>query len=225
MLFGIFPMALVTLILFHVTGMSESAGWTGVIPPSTMTWFETLRENTLPPIISMSFVLLVWAAARLFRGLMRNLDAVYGTHTTRRWYVHVFGSLLLTLLASLAFLLLSSALIIGEWAFAALSLPMPELTLWIIAAVAGVLICTTLYHLLPAHLSSVWHRHLFGGCLAVAVWLAGTVTFQWLVPHMPSLKIYGVLSSAIVLIMYIQICAYAFLIGAYINHLRQSRRY
>jgi uncharacterized BrkB/YihY/UPF0761 family membrane protein len=58
--------------------------------------------------------------------------------------------------------------------------------------------------------------------VAVAVWLVGSVFFQWVIPHMPGLKIYGVLSSAIVLILYVQMCAYAFLMGAYINRLRQA---
>lgn len=222
---SLFPLV---LVLFGLTGLiGGEAAFTWVmthlrtlLPPGPAGYLEEfVREATTEPrpgILSLSALLLVWAASSGVAALTDGLNAMYDVAEPRGWFRKRGLSILL--MVALSVLLTSGATLVvagpelGEllgiaWVGTALG--------WVGAYLLLVLLLWLLYFFLPNRdqAQARW-RCLIGAAAGSVVWLAVTGLFRLYVSSFGRYsETYGAVGAVIVLLLWLYLTAMAILFG------------
>ncbi len=99
---------------------------------------------------------------------------------------------------------LAQALIVVRWAMAALIMAMA---------------LTVFYYVGPNHKQPNWRLYLWGAIAATLVWLISTAIFYLYIHYLADYTVaYGFFASVIVLMIWFNVSAFIFLLGAEVNH-------
>lgn len=196
---------------------------------------DDLFSRTSPGLLSVSLLVLLWAASRAFGALIRALDVVYGLTERRSWLSVRLTGLALAVGTVVVSALAVAAIVVGPFlgrgSGLAESLGVSDTlgTVWDrlrMPLVLAVLIAwaTTVFHLGPRR-HGRWRDGLPGALAAAALWLAGYLgLFVYLNLVSGSANaVFGVLGGALTLLLWLYVLALGTLLGAVLNVQLQGR--
>lgn len=223
--FALFPAAAAVVSIYGLL-VSHGAPFAAVavegLPAVERAWWRehvaSLRlptERGLGVGAVVAFALVFWSASRGARGLMKALDLAYEVVETRpvlrRWALAVVVTIagVATVVLGAVFALATAA-VVGV--AAAVRWPM------FVGALLGTLLCV--YRYVPCHRSRRWREYLAGALVGVATWLLGSLGLSLYVRSFAGLdRTYGALSAVMALLLWLQVAAFAVLLGAEVNAL------
>jgi membrane protein len=88
---------------------------------------------------------------------------------------------------------------------------------WSLISLVATLTITLIYRYGPCRAQAKWRWLSLGSITATLMWLAASLAFGWYVSVARYETTYGSLGAVVVLIMWIYICAYALLVGAFLD--------
>lgn len=192
---------------------------------------ETMVANvegqlTVGRIGPVGVIVLVWAAIALLATIERSLNRVFESPRNRSWVRRI---LLYWSVLTLGPLLLTVVVYVGERAAGTVE-TMPALSwflnvlAWIGPVLAGVMLLSLLYRLLPNARVS-YRAALIGSAAAVTLWLLGRSAFFSYVENVGKRSIYGALGLVPLFLIWLNFSWWSFLFGAELCHtLRDLRR-
>lgn len=222
---SLFPLVLVLFGLTGLIGGEASFTWVmthlrTLLPSAPAGYLEEfVREVTTeqrPGILSVSALLLVWAASSGVAALTDGLNAMYDVAEPRGWFRKRGLSILL--LVALSVLLTSGATLVvaGPELGEVLGIAWVGTVLgWLGAYLLLVLLLWLLYYFLPNRdqARARW-RCLIGAAVGSAVWLAVTGLFRLYVASFGRYsETYGAVGAVIVLLLWLYLTAMAILFG------------
>lgn len=175
-----------------------------------------------------SLLLALWGSSAGMRALMKALNAAYDVHESRGFLRQVGVSLLLALGAIIVVLIAIVAIVVLPAATQLLGLSGGLQTAlqwlrWPIIAGAFWFGLVLLYRYGPDRARAQWSWANWGALVAVLLWLFGSSLFSWYVGNFGNFnKTYGSMGAVVVLLMWFLLSAWAVLIGAEVNALRQG---
>jgi membrane protein len=225
------------ILLAALAGMLPSTGlWTHVLrwvtlylPESSQNFvFNTVAGLTYGRMKFLSFGVFsaAWAAAGGVFTLMSSLNAAYEVRETRNLWKRAGLALVTLFMVCLLFLgsfgVLTGGRLLAAWISVHITpgLPLPEVWRighWVVSLGLLVFGMATIHYLLP-NCKQPWRCVTPGAFLAVAVWVPGTMAFNFYVKHIGSYnRIYGTLGGFMVLMVWIYMISLVVLIGAEVN--------
>jgi membrane protein len=225
------------ILLAALAGMLPSTGlWTHVLRWVTLYLPESSQNfvfNTVAGLthgrmkfLSIGVFSAAWAAAGGVFTLMSSLNVAYEVAETRKLWKRACLALITLLMVCLLFLgsfgVLTGGHLLATWISAHVTpgLPLPEVWRighWLVSLVLLILGMAAIHYLLP-NCKQRWRWVTPGALLAVAVWVPGSIAFNFYVNHIGSYnRIYGTLGAFMVLMVWIYIISLVVLIGAEIN--------
>lgn len=175
----------------------------------TMNYVVAEIFDNSPGVISVSAILMIWAAGKGTLALMRGLNAIYEVEERRNYFVvRVVASFYTIIILLAAFFLLG--LIVLSNAF--LIRPLRYIMAWIILTILFALI----YSFLP-DISLKIQQQLPGAMLSATAWIGFSWGFTLYMNSADLSVIYGSLSVLALIMLWLYFGMYIFLSGAYFN--------
>lgn len=235
-LLSLFP-ALAALVSLYGLG-ADPAGveaqvdqFAGLLPPDILSMLRTQAHTIaeapgqgLSAGVALGLLLTLWSASRGVNALITALNIAYGEEERRGFVVLALLSMGLTL-GGLVFFILTVAMVAvvpAVLAFLPLdpqNTPMVAglvaLVRWPILAVALGLALAVVYRFGPSRRMVRWRWITWGSATATVLWLLGSISFSLYVSHFASYnETYGSVGAAVVLLLWMNLSAYAVLLGA-----------
>lgn len=209
--------------------ISYAVGW--VLPPGSrsaaLAFFQTKQHHATRIIYSASIVTLL-AASGVMISWMDGFRKAYGMVNTWGFWRERLIALYLVLLALIplgfATILVAFGSEVENWAqsetmhlFKPLVLLVWDAARWAIALLTAIAVMALIYHHgLPKTQS--WRRVLPGAVMAGVLWFPATMLFGWYVRDYATYSVvYGSLSAAIALLVWLYIVSVVVLLGAEMN--------
>lgn len=211
----------------------------GVMPPGVWDIFNTdLQDVTRHETGTLTVAALLAVGVALFSArsgmssLMQAANIAYQEREKRGFIRQILTSLVFTLGAILAFLVMLLLGVAVPLIFAAVSKSpwaqiAVEVVRWILLWVFAVFGLAVTYRFAPARQPARWHWVTWGSVVAATLWLSGSVLFSLYVRTLGSYaKTYGAMGGVIVLLMWFYLSSFFLVLGAEINAEmeRQTRR-
>ncbi|SRR5216684_4362714 len=209
--------------------ISDTVGW--ALPPGAndvaLSFLQTTQHHTTRILVSASFVTLM-AATGLMISWMEGFRKAYGLEQTWGFWKERFVAISLVFLGliplSFATLLVVFGDLIETWLqdqaihqVRPVILFVWSLTRWAIAILTSIAFMQLIYHNGTPKTQS-WRRVLPGAFAATVMWFPATVFFGWYVTHYATYSVvYGSLSAAIALLVWLYIVSIIVLLGAEFN--------
>ncbi len=177
-----------------------------------------------------SVLLALWGSSAGMRALMKALNVAYDVHESRGFMLQIGLSLLLALGAMAVVLVAIVAIVVLPAVIDQLGLDGTLQTVlqwlrWPIIAAAFWFGLALLYRYGPDRERPRWSWANWGALAAVGLWLAGSAAFSWYVSNFGNYnRTYGSMGAVVVLLIWLLLSAWAVLLGAEINALRQGNR-
>ena len=154
---------------------------------------------------------------------MIAIHVCYGEEE-KRGFVR-FNADAMALASGLALFGIAAVAVLGAVPAAVALLPVPPawdvviaLVRWPILAGIVLIALAIVYHYAPDRAQSKWQWISWGAVMATALWLSGSVVFTIYVSKIGNYdKIYGSISSVVILLLWLYLSAYIILLGAELN--------
>lgn len=174
-------------------------------------------------IIIGGILVALYSLSSAMQNIISATNAIYETDETRKFLPLRLVSLTFILLAGIITVLVVGLLILNEDAL--LSVGIPELIVttilvvrWIIIAAVVALGLSLFYRYAPDRKNPHWQWVTWGSCIATAIWLLGTTLFFVYARYFAHYtEAYSVFAGIIVLMIWLNLTAFAVLLGAEIN--------
>jgi membrane protein len=201
----------------------------------TLRAFENLFDSRSPGLLTFGLVAAVWAMSRGFASLIRALHVAYDLQERRRWLrlrltalalavgSLVIGALLLTVMV------LGPLLGAGEDVAEAVGLGSAFATFWDlfrapVAFLVVVLWMATLFHVAPNH-HTPWRADVIGAVVSALLALLVSLGFRvYISVAGGGNEVFGVLGSAISLLIWLYLLSLSVLIGGELNAVLWARK-
>ena len=209
--------------------ISTAVRW--VLPPGSrsaaLAFFQTQQHHTTRIILSASMVTLL-AATGVMISWMDGFRRAYGLENTWGFWKERAVALYLVFLALIPMTFATILVAFGEqietWVqnktmhlFRPVILLVWNLVRWAIALVASIACSSLIYHHGMPKTQS-WRRVVPGAALATLLWFTATMSFGWYVTRYATYNVvYGSLSAAIALLVWLYIISVIVLFGAELN--------
>ncbi|TDC56112.1 YihY/virulence factor BrkB family protein [Actinomadura sp. KC345] len=173
-----------------------------------------------PDIISLSFLLSLWAGSRATNVYIDTISIAYGLSGIRGVIRTRLRAFFLYLIGLLVMLIVIPMLVAGP-TLVQRALPesaeFVQALYWPVVVSLSIVFLATLYHLsVPVRTS--WWRDLPGAVLALLIWIVGSFGLRlFLAGSLSGVSLYGPLSAAIAVLAWLYVAALAVLIGAALN--------
>lgn len=172
-------------------------------------------------------VVAIWSASGAILSLMQGFRTVYRLPETRSFLRARGVALLLLLLAGVPLLFATLLLFFGQqieswlmahWGAGSWWILLAGRALrWIVALVTSTAVIGMVYRFAPNR-PQRWRCAWPGAAVATALWLLATLTFVWYVRHVARYSdLYGSISAAVVLLLWMYIVSLAVLVGCEFN--------
>jgi YihY family inner membrane protein len=192
--------------------------------PAVDTVVEPLFQDVLnggsPDIVSISFLISLWAGSRATNVYVDTITIAYGLSGVRGVIRTRVRAFLLYLVGLLVMLIVIPLLVAGP-ALVRQALPESATTVqtlyWPVVVSLSIVFLSLLYHMsIPVRTS--WWRQVPGAVLALLIWIVGSVSLRlYLAGSLSGVSVYGSLAAAIALLAWLYVAALAVLIGAALN--------
>jgi membrane protein len=173
-----------------------------------------------PDIVSVSFLLSLWAGSRATNVYIDTITIAYGLSgvrgvirtRTRAFVLYLVG--LLVMLVVIPMLVAGPALVrqaLPESAEAVQAL------YWPVVVSLSIVFLALLYHM-SVPVRTAWWREVPGAVLALLIWIIGSAGLRlYLAGSLSGVSVYGSLAAAIAVLAWLYVAALAVLIGAALN--------
>ncbi|MGQ9365216.1 YihY/virulence factor BrkB family protein [Azospirillum sp. ST 5-10] len=175
---------------------------------------------TVGAVAAILFAL--WSTSRGVSSMVTALNIVYDEQEGRSFLGLALLSLVLTV-AGILFLFFTLAVVVVVPAVLQM-VPLGgldwvvRLVRWPILAAAVMLALAVLYRYAPCRREPRWRWVTWGSAVATALWLLGSIAFSVYVTNFASYnETYGSVGAAVILLLWLNLTAYAVLIGAELN--------
>lgn len=187
---------------------------------------DELFSGVNVPVISITAILLLWAASKGVRGIITGLKNIYGRSRNNEFISTVLFSLLYTLIFIIMLILTSVVMVFGnrlnDWLFS----PFPfahEIIAYLLSFRSVViLLLLTLFFMLSYRFLAKnplkFKQHFIGAFFAASGWMLFSFGFSIYVDHFSNYSyIYGSLTAVILLMFWLYACMMMLLLGAQLN--------
>ncbi|TDE34464.1 YihY/virulence factor BrkB family protein [Actinomadura sp. 6K520] len=173
-----------------------------------------------PDIVSLSFLLSLWAGSRATNVYIDTISIAYGLSGIRGVIRTRLRAFFLYLIGLLVMLTVIPLLVAGP-ALVQQALPesagLVQALYWPVVVTLSIVFLATLYHL-SVPVRTPWWRDLPGAVLALLIWIVGSFGLRYfLAGSLSGVSVYGSLSAAIAVLAWLYVAALAVLIGAALN--------
>ncbi|XRQ13591.1 YihY/virulence factor BrkB family protein [Actinomadura welshii] len=173
-----------------------------------------------PDIVSLSFLLSLWAGSRATNVYIDTISIAYGLSGIRGVVRTRLRAFFLYLIGLLVMLIVIPMLVAGP-ALVRQALPesaeFVQALYWPVVVTLSIVFLATLYHL-SVPVRTPWRRDLPGAVLALLIWIVGSFSLRYfLAGSLSGVSVYGSLSAAIAVLAWLYVAALAVLIGAALN--------
>jgi membrane protein len=228
--FAMFLLTVVGYIPMHGLDQHILGAVYTVMPPEA----ARLCDRTLHEIVGRqrgwllvtTLFFAIWTASGGVSGLTTALNRAYDVSETRPAWKVKLRSLLVTLGAVVAIIVVTSALLIGPelvreiWDFFGLGGAFDDvwaLLRWPVAALTMMTMLACIYSFLP-NVRQKWRFITPGAVTAVLAWLVASLGFRIYVSHFASYaKTYGALGTVVILLVWLYLSSLMVIIGGEIN--------
>lgn len=198
----------------------------GLLPPDILSMLRaqahaiaSVSGGGLSVGVGLGLMLTLWSASRGVNALITALNIAYEEEERRSIVVLGLLSMGLTLGGLVFFLLTVTMVAVVPAVLAFLPLGplagLVALVRWPILAVALILALSVVYRFAPSRRTVRWRWITWGSATAVALWMLGSIGFSLYVSHFASYnETYGSVGAAVVLLLWMNLSAYAVLLGA-----------
>jgi membrane protein len=233
--FGLFPMVGAALSIYGLVLPARAppgAGpaSTGLLPTDRAWWREQMAHLPMPSERALgagavlAFALVIWSASRGARGLIRALDLAYEVHEKHgfiriraRALVITFAGILMLVMGAV-FAIAASDLVRSLFGLSTAAAHLAGILRWpvFVLGLLGSLLCV--YRFGPYHRRGPWAGYLSGALVALLVWLLGSWGLSVYLRSVANLnRTFGALSTVAALLLWLQLAAWAVLLGAEVN--------
>ena len=208
--------------------ISAAIGW--VLPPGpnslAISFLQSKQHHTTQILVSASLVTLM-AATGLMTSWMEGFRKAYGLPEIWGFWKERFVALTLVILALIPLTFATFLVVFGNQIASIMQQNMNEfrpllvlvwtVTRWAIAILTSIAFMALIYHNgIPKTQS--WRRVMPGAIMSTALWFPATMLFGWYVTHYATYSVvYGSLSAAIALLVWLYIVSVIVLLGAEVN--------
>ncbi len=186
--------------------------------------FQDIAIGRNLTLISITALSALFAASNGFVSMIRGMNTVYGIQEARSFFRIRIMALLCTLILISAMLLTLLLMVFGDYIVSLLIFTLPPsfrssipamgyrvMLIYVFLAVMFILV----YKTMPNRKSTI--RHEFPGALVAASgWLIFSFIYSMFISHI-STYLYGSLTSAVFMMLWIYYCIYILFVGAQIN--------
>lgn len=171
-------------------------------------------------VVSLSFLLSLWAGSRALNVYVDTITIAYGLSGVRgvirtrlRAFVLYIGGIGVGLIVIPV--LVAGPTLVLHWLPE--SARVVDVLYWPVLIVVSVLFLALLYYL-SVPVRTAWWRGVPGGCVALAIWVLGSLILRlYLSGSTSGVTVYGSLGAAIAILAWLYVTALAVLIGAALN--------
>lgn len=214
-------------------------GFASAMPPGVWNLFQAQLQaaagratSTATVAAAVSLAVAILSARTGITSLMSATNIAYGEDEKRSFIVQVALSLLFTLGALLAFIVMlvlavAVPLVLNFLGLSTWMQNAAAVLRWLLLWCFAVFVLGLVYRFVPSREQARWHWVTAGSVSAATLWLAGTVLFGVYVQTFANYQqSYGALSSVVVLLMWFLLSSFALMLGAELNaeSERQTRR-
>jgi len=214
-------------------------GFAAAMPPGVWQLFQAQLQaaagrapSAVTAAAAVSLAIAILSARSGMSSLMSATNIAYGEDEKRSFIVQVGLSLLFTVAALLAFvvMLVLAVAVPLTLRFLGLHAWMQNAAAavrWVLLWCFAVIVMGLVYRFAPSRERARWRWLTVGSVTAATLWLAGTVLFGIYVDKFANYRqSYGALSSVVVLLMWFLLSSFSVMLGAEINaeSERQTRR-
>ncbi len=227
-----FPLAMLLITLLgYIPGLEQQmlqSEFLSVMPPFLQevarNLFDEIYERQTITLISVTAITALWAASRGFVSLIRGMNLVNGIQEKRNYFVVRGMAILCTFGLMLAIICSLILAVFGQKIAHLLSLVFPalETSAFLVGAFRfGVLFVLLtalflgLYLLVPSRRSTL-RAELPGAVLSALGWILFSWLYSFYLAHANS-YIYGSLTSAVFIMLWLYACIYILFLGAELN--------
>ncbi|WP_233526283.1 YihY/virulence factor BrkB family protein [Actinomadura spongiicola] len=173
-----------------------------------------------PDIVSLSFLLSLWAGSRATNVYVDTITIAYGLSGVRGVIRTRLRAFFLYLIGLLMLLVVVPLLVAGP-TLVRKALPESaeavQLLYWPVVVTLSIVFLATLYHV-SVPVRTAWSRAVPGAAVALLIWIVGSITLRiYLTGSLSGVSVYGSLAAAIALLAWLYVAALAVLIGATLN--------
>lgn len=198
----------------------------GLLPPDILSMLRaqahaiaSVSGGGLSVGVGLGLMLTLWSASRGVNALITALNIAYEEEERRGIVVLALLSMGLTLGGLVFFLLTVTMVAVVPAVLDFLPLGplagLVALVRWPILAVALILALSVVYRFAPSRRTVRWRWITWGSATAVGLWMLGSIGFSLYVSHFASYnETYGSVGAAVVLLLWMNLSAYAVLLGA-----------
>ncbi|MFB4295816.1 YihY/virulence factor BrkB family protein [Actinomadura sp. NTSP31] len=197
------------------TVLTDNAVKTVVVP-----LLDDVIRGGSPDIVSISFVLSLWAGSRAVNVCIDTITIAYGLSGIRGVIRTRTRAFVLYVLALIAGLVIVPLLVAGP-TLARQAVPesatLVQVLYWPVLVGLSVLSLALLYHQ-SVPVRTAWWREVPGALLALVIWVVGSLFLRiYLSGSLSGVSVYGSLAAAIAVLAWLYVAALAVLIGATLN--------
>ncbi|MFG2089713.1 YihY/virulence factor BrkB family protein [Spirillospora sp. NPDC048824] len=217
---GMFGRGTVTEIRTWVIDQSGTVLTGSTVDTVVVPLIDGVIEGGSPDIISLSFLLSLWAGSRATNVYIDTISIAYGLSGIRGMIRTRLRAFFLYLIGLLVMLIVIPMLVAGP-TLVRRALPesaeFVQALYWPVVVTLSIVFLATLYHL-SVPVRTPWRWDLPGAVLALLIWIAGSFGLRlFLAGSLSGVSLYGSLSAAIAVLAWLYVAAIAVLIGAALN--------
>lgn len=195
--------------------LTDAAVDTAVVPLIT-----DVIEGGSPDIVSISFLISLWAGSRATNVYVDTITIAYGLSgirgvirtRLRAFFLYLIG--LLILLVVIPLLVAGPTLVRQALPESAEAV---QILYWPVVVSLSIIFLATLYHV-SVPVRTAWWRAVPGAAVALLIWIVGSITLRiYLAGSLSGVSVYGSLAAAIAVLAWLYVAALAVLIGAALN--------
>lgn len=237
-LLSFIPFMMLLLNIIQYTPLTEeavSSAVMSVIPEDFHTVVQTIimeiyrRSSAVLPV---SAIIALWSAGKAINSLTYGLNTVYHVKETRNYFVNRLRSMLFTLFFIGAFVVTLVLMVFGRSIQHGLTKYFPAVAEFtgvllslrtVITMVALMFTFVLMYRFVPNRKASV-ESQIPGALVTTISWQVLSVGFSFYLEYFPGVtRMYGNLTTMILLMLWVYFCMYLILIGAEINDYFERR--
>lgn len=177
-------------------------------------------------ILPVSAIIALWSAGKAINSLTYGLNTVYHVRETRNYFVNRFRSMLFTLFFIAAFVVTLVLMVFGRSIQQGLTEYFPAVAEFtgvllslrtVITMVALMFTFVLMYRFVPNRKAS-FESQIPGALIATISWQVLSVGFSFYLEYFPGVtRMYGNLTTIILMMLWVYFCMYLILVGAEIN--------
>ena len=216
------PITKATLMMFVTKILPQN------MEPLSVSIIDEVYEKT-GTALSLSILATIWSAAKGMLALIRGLNTINGV-TERRNYIFLrLRACVYTVIMMIMILILLILVVFGERIVDLLTASFPNITYmfrllvgwrWIVVVASMALLICAIYTFLPNE-KNRFLREVPGAVMVSICWYISSWVFSVYVNRFSGFSTYGSLTTVIIIMLWLYMCFYIMLLGAFINRFLQ----